>query len=361
VGALPRPFEGGCCSSRRDASCRSGMACRRFGSWSLSSSDDIRVVRCLGCDSIFVLSGFCIHLPQARAFSLNKLHRVDWTRFVKRRARRLLPTHYASLILAATVGIFVQTNLISAPTFRSLTAHVFMVHVWYEPLYYSINGVFWSIAIEVHFYICYPVYLWLREKFGSVGTTGILLIIGLLTYGITSAFLHGGPRFVLQHLFLVSWWQWALGAALADMYVRGKGAQWARLLNFKFAPAVYLLLSIVVGLKDPTVHGLHVRFWILPLICGTLLGSLVIRQCRHISILSNAGIYSYSVYLVHPVAFAALFAIRGYKTLPAIIGVPTTFVLATFISWVFFLLVERHFLSSRKRAADPLLAVSGAG
>jgi len=229
-------------------------------------------------------------------------------------------------------------------------------HQWFH----SINAVFWSIAIEVHFYICYPIYLWLRGRFGPVGTTGILVIIGLLVYGIASAFLHGGPRLVLQRLFLVSWWQWALGAALADMYVRGKGTQWARFLNFTFAPAVYLLLSIMVGLKDPTVHGLHVRFWILPLVCGALLGSLVIRQCRHIPILSNAGIYSYSLYLVHPAAFAALFAIRGYRTLPALIGVPITIVLATFISWIFFLLVERHFLSSRQRAAEPLLTFTRA-
>ena len=31
-----------------------------------------------GVTLFFVLSGFCIHLPQARAFSLNKHHRVDW-------------------------------------------------------------------------------------------------------------------------------------------------------------------------------------------------------------------------------------------------------------------------------------------
>jgi len=170
----------------------------------------------------------------------------------------------------------------------------------------------------------------------------------------------GGPRFVLQHLFVVYWWQWALGAGLADMYVRGKGTQWAGLLNFKFAPPIYVILSIAVGLKDPTVFGLHIRFWILPLVCGALLGSLVIRKCGHVPLLSNAGIYSYSVYLVHPAAFAVLFAIPGYKELPAIVGVPATFVLATFISWVFFLLVEQHFLSTRQRTAEPRSALARA-
>jgi len=341
------------------------VICHATSAWHLANSGADSVSSTIlswlgnwGVTLFFVLSGFCIHLPQARAFVHNKHHRVDWARFAKRRARRLLPTHYAALILAAALGIFVQTELITAPTVASFTAHVFMVHVWFEPLFYSINAVFWSIAIEVHFYICYPVYLWLRERFGSGATTVFLLIAGLLTYGIGSAFLRGDSRFVIQHLFLVSWWQWALGAALADMYVRGKGTQWARLLNFKFAPAFYAILSIAVGLKDTTILSLHIRFWILPLTCGALLGSLVIRQCRHIPILSNAGIYSYSIYLIHPAAFAVLFAIPGYKALPAILGVPTTFVLAVFISWGFFLLVEQHFLSNRQRAAEPVLALT---
>jgi peptidoglycan/LPS O-acetylase OafA/YrhL len=307
-----------------------------------------------GVTLFFVLSGFCIHLPQARAFSLNRHHTVDWARFAKRRAWRLLPTHYAALLLAAAFGSFLQTELISAATVASFFAHIFMVHVWSAPLFFSINAVFWSIAVEVHFYICYPVYLFLRGRFGTVGTTGILAFTGLLTYALASVLIEGqgGTRFVLQHIFLVSWWQWALGAGLADMYVRGKAAPWAKLLNFKFAPVVYLILSLAVGLKDPTIQGLHVRLWILPLLCGALLGSLVIRQCRHVPILSKAGIYSYSVYLVHPVALGALLAVPGYKDLPAIIGVPTTVVLSTYISWLFFLLVERHFLSVRQRTAE---------
>ncbi|MGA2982457.1 MAG: acyltransferase [Terriglobia bacterium] len=308
-----------------------------------------------GVTLFFVLSGFCIHLPQARAFSLNGSHTIDWGRFARRRARRLLPTHYAALILSAAAGSLVQTDIIKAPTVAGFLAHAFMVHVWYPPLFYSINGVFWSIAIEVHFYICYPVYLWLRGRLGTVGTTVFLALTGLLTYGTASMLLQGGPRWVLQHLFLVSWWQWALGAGLADMYVRGKAARWTGFLSVRFAPAAYLILSIAVGLKDPTIHGLHVRFWVLPVLCGALLGSLVIRRCPHVPFLSNAGIYSYSVYLIHPVAFAALFAVCGYRELPPIIGIPTTIVMATFVSWLFFMLVERHFLSVRQRTAEPLV------
>ena len=133
-----------------------------------------------GVALFFVLSGFCIHLPQARAFSMSPVHKVDWSQFARRRARRLLPTHYAALILSAALGSLAQTKLITAPTAASFVAHVFMVHVWYTPLFYSINGVFWTIAIEVHFYICYPGYLWFRGNLGPAGTTLFLGFVGLL-------------------------------------------------------------------------------------------------------------------------------------------------------------------------------------
>ena len=243
-----------------------------------------------------------------------------------------------------------QTAIIGAPTVASFTAHVFMVHVWFARYFFSINAVFWTIAVEVHFYICYPVYLWLRRQLGSAVTTVVLIFVGLLANEAALLLLHRGQQYsVFQRFFLITWWQWALGAALADTYVRGKAAGWAKLLSFKFAPAVYLVLSLLVGMNDYQIHGVQLRGWILPLACGALLGALVIRQTGHVPFLSNAGVYSYSIYLVHPVAFAALFALPGYRQLPSIVGVPATVVLATFMSWIFFLLVEQHFLSTRQR------------
>ncbi len=254
-----------------------------------------------------------------------------------------------------------QTAIIGAPTVASFTAHVFMVHVWFARYFFSINAVFWTIAVEVHFYICYPVYLWLRRQLGSAVTTVVLIFVGLLANEAALLLLHRGQQYsVFQRFFLITWWQWALGAALADTYVRGKAAGWAKLLSFKFAPAVYLVLSLLVGMNDYQIHGVQLRGWILPLACGALLGALVIRQTGHVPFLSNAGVYSYSIYLVHPVAFAALFALPGYRQLPSIVGVPATVVLATFMSWIFFLLVEQHFLSTRQRTAEPLLALSRA-
>jgi peptidoglycan/LPS O-acetylase OafA/YrhL len=308
-----------------------------------------------GVTLFFVLSGFCIHLPQARAFGRNPTHRMNWSRFAQRRAWRLLPTHYAALILSAIVGIYVQTALVNAPTVKSFTTHVLMVHVFSHDLYNSINAVFWSIAVEIYFYICYPLYLFLRRQFGPFRTVAVLLVGGLGIYSVSSALLHGGVRFVGQHLFLVSWWQWALGAAVAEVYIAGYDTIWSRLFLPRFAPVVWIVLSLCVGLKDPTVLGLHARFWILPALCACVLGSLVVRQTKPVPGLSYSGVFSYSIYLIHPVAFAVLFSISGYSALPAAIAVPMTIVFSVLMSWVFFLLIERHFLSAKQHNAEKVV------
>jgi peptidoglycan/LPS O-acetylase OafA/YrhL len=176
-----------------------------------------------GVTLFFVLSGFCIHLPQAR-----KEHEgapfIGWREFFRRRARRLLPTHYASIACAVIAAYFVPTDLITKPTITTLLAHVLMVHTWIDTVvFYSINAVFWSIAVEVHFYVTYPLLLWIRKKLGF-GLLPVLLAVGLFVYGLGYLRPAGDARFVIQHLFLSaggngvweSFWRTSTSAGLSD-------------------------------------------------------------------------------------------------------------------------------------------------
>ncbi len=159
-----------------------------------------------GVTLFFVLSGFCIHLPQAQKFVDNPSHQIDWAGFAKRRARRLLPTHYAALVLAAITGFFIQSSLITRPSIAAMVTHTFMVHVWYPPLFLSINAVFWTIAVEVHFYACYPIFLKLRHRFGSPQVTVGLFVVGFAIFALVSKIVHGGgvSYYAWQRLFVIS-------------------------------------------------------------------------------------------------------------------------------------------------------------
>jgi len=304
-----------------------------------------------GVTLFFVLSGFCIHLPQAR-----KEHEgspfIGWREFYRRRARRLLPTHYASLALAVIAAYFFPTDLISRATIGTLLAHVFMVHTWVSSVFFhSINAVFWSIAVEVHFYLAYPLLQWIRKRLGY-GLVAALLGIALFVYLIGFLRPPGNFRFVVQGLFLVTWWQWGLGVVLADIYVRGRIASVARFVVFPGALWVWGGLSLAVAYADPTVAGAHIRFWLFPVICAAVLLSAAIGHTRAHGArpLEWLGDFSYSLYLIHPVALAIMIRVLPQGVLPGALSGLIDIVASVGLSRAFFYLVERHFLNTPPRA-----------
>jgi len=61
-----------------------------------------------------------------------------------------------------------------------------------------------------------------------------------------------------SHIFLAYWWQWALGALAADLYVVGN-ANWIAALALAYGSvAAWGTLSLVVGLTDVTLLHYHV-------------------------------------------------------------------------------------------------------
>lgn len=314
-----------------------------------------------GVALFFVLSGFCIHLPQAAGLAARgELRSPAWAGFYARRCRRLLPTHYAALVLSALVGLRFEANLVHPPTVPTFLAHVFMIHTWWAVAFHSINGVLWTIAIEFHFYFAYPVFLALRRKLGPMGTTAALLVVGLAVYGAASVLLAGREsRVVGQNLFVVYWWQWAFGAALAEIYASGRAPSWAPLFTRRAAPWVWGVLSLALAFADIVVLRLHVRYWLLPLFCAMFLLSVVIRPWKSTPLgiaLSRAGLISYSLYLIHPVALAL--AAEATAGLPGIARILLLIVLSVLCSALFFVVCEAPFLPKRAKATTAASSLS---
>jgi peptidoglycan/LPS O-acetylase OafA/YrhL len=299
-----------------------------------------------GVSLFFIISGFCIHLPQARRPSREA---VDWKIFFRRRARRLLPPHYVALALSAAVGMRVHTATIGPPQWTTLLAHIFMVHPFFgDGVYYSINCVFWSIGIEVHFYILYPVYLSLQRRIGAPRVWLLFLVIGLSIYGLGSRFLHGNARFISQHTFIVTWWQWALGAWLAELHVAGAIERTSAKAR-RLVALVALAASLSLAWTDVVLFGLHVRMWILPCLCGLIMAALVPPGTGpRIKSLEYLGEASYSIYLTHPIAIALVVLVSSTlgSTQPILLRFMDLMAAMAF-GLFFFYTIERHFLNTR--------------
>jgi peptidoglycan/LPS O-acetylase OafA/YrhL len=301
-----------------------------------------------GVALFFVISGFCIHLPQAARERDVITAPIDWGRFFARRARRILPAYYAALMLSALVCCFTPIGNSGRPSAADLIAHALMIPVWYFPFFHSINMVFWTIAIECQFYLAYPFYLHMRRRFGA-SLPLLLTAVGMAIFLSSSVFPKGGGwRFVWQRLFVVYWWQWSLGAYLADWYVGGIRTWWTGLISFSGSSLMWLGASLALAFVD-----LPIALWIVPIPCFLMLAALVIKskQFPELAALSSLGAFSYSLYLVHPVAIGLFAGLLRRST--GGLAFTAYVVFSLLLARAFYATVERRFITDRAAVNHP--------
>ncbi len=172
-----------------------------------------------GVGLFFVLSGLCIHLPVARG------DHFDLRSYLRRRFLRIYPPHaiilLASCVLAMAIDpphLGIPDRMLSTPTWRQLLAHVLMVHSFFRWAIYSINGILWTIAIETHFYLLYPLLLAARRRFPMPAITVALLVLCLVSRAM-KRYAFPDSDFVVYDSFLGRWWEWALGCIVAELIV----------------------------------------------------------------------------------------------------------------------------------------------
>jgi peptidoglycan/LPS O-acetylase OafA/YrhL len=171
-----------------------------------------------GVGLFFVLSGFCIHLPQARRFHRTGSDDLQPRPFFRRRFWRLYPAFFASLFLGAA-GVLVM----GVPAFQ--TAVYWLVNAFLllavRPDALMLGPVYWTLWYEVQFYLAYPLLLKVCRRVGFGGVAAALLGIELLfTFVPTPEVLKPiAPHF--EWLFLRRYFEWFLGMWLAERVAQG--------------------------------------------------------------------------------------------------------------------------------------------
>jgi peptidoglycan/LPS O-acetylase OafA/YrhL len=309
----------------------------------------------VGVALFFVISGFCIRLPLARARAADSAVRLDLGDYLSHRAWRILPPYWLAIGVAVVVGAFSPVFPLDG-THRPLdiALHLVGLHTLWPASFASINGVFWTIGLEMQFYLAYLLFANRPIRPGMVAG---LLVLALLVYGAASkAFPTPSPwRSVGQVSMPAMIWQWALGAMLADAYVRRPPvlpawASWS-------ATAGAVLLCLVLGLGDPVVLQVHLTYWLLPFACALVVASVLPRRGdggRLGRPLAFCGRISYSLYLFHPAAIALVYLAVHRDLLPGWAGAPLSLAGALLLAWAGYGLIERPVLARRSalRAAQ---------
>jgi peptidoglycan/LPS O-acetylase OafA/YrhL len=313
----------------------------------------------LGVTIFFFLSGYLI----------TTLLRLEWTststiafgKFYLRRVLRILPPFYCVLATALLLSYFsLIEHTISAPAIWAQACHYlnfFLVRNGYGSLVPG-TGVYWSLAVEEHYYVVFPALFFLLQRLRMNGRMQALVFAGICGGILTWRCFLVSNGSIADRTYLASDTRVdsiLFGAILAvfrnpvlDADGFGKSRAW---LHAGFPLGVAVLLATLV-FRNPffretfrySIQGLalipifaaaiaHPTIW-----CFQILNS---RALRFI------GTLSYSLYLTHHVTIYAI-AYR-FGGLPTPIRAALSAAVALALAWILHIYVERPCAQLRKK------------
>ena len=317
----------------------------------------------IGVFLFFVISGFCIHLQWARAKAAGVEPEIRFGAFWKRRIRRLYPPYIITLLLflllmASTVGLNITHFVV-----YDLGMHLLMLHNLDPHTCYTINGVFWTLAVEEQLYLAYFLLLFIRVRWGWAVTIAVCLFARLAWMGLSHVvWLKTGFGIPVPEAAASHWFTWALGALGVEVMfglttLRGWSRD-LRLATVLIVAASALSTYLPYIPKDTLVH--NTSWFVIHPLWG--LGFFIVvnrmvlaeqswlRQAKLpsiVSVFSTLGVFSYSIYLTHE-----LVIMQSWRwTNPSwwqlanvfVVVVPATIIFA----WIFFWFCEKPFMVRR--------------
>jgi len=312
----------------------------------------------------FVISGFCIHLfwAKGRAAGVQE-PTINFFTFWKRRVRRLYPPYFAALALYLCYFAYKTPVHVTGAYVWDILLHVFMLHNLDLHTTYTINGAFWTLAIEEQLYLAYFLLLFLRIRCGWTKTLLLCFsarIVWVIMGHLLSASL--GIHIPITEAAATNWFIWALGALSVEAALGiTKLPAWCfKLSAAGVALGCAMALAQFLPLVDHKgwIHdigwiAMHpawgVGFFILVNYAVAAEQRWRLRSSpvpRLIPALASVGLISYSLYLTH--SFVIMhwywfgFTRFHILTIAALIMTPLSVVFA----WLFFRVCERPFMTS---------------
>ena len=326
----------------------------------------------------FVISGFCIHLRWASDWTPERTPRLDFLAFWKRRFIRLYPPY--AIALAMYVAWLVYEGL--RPTGAAIwhiVSHVVLLNNFDRGAVESVNGVFWTLAIEEQLYLAYFLLLKLRIRFGWAVTLACCLGARIGWFAL-AALLHqvAGVDLLVTQAAAAQWIVWALGALAveASFGIVKLPAIWrygwfgtgllvvAAIATYQTGVMTGGLAKNLVWLATDVVWGLGFFIWINR--AADLEARWRARGRRPVWLAPAAalGLFSYSTYLTHELLMSHVWPLVQREAPTSMTVMTVQLVVLTALSLVFarlfFAWFERPFMmrSREKRVSlSPVPAV----
>lgn len=247
-----------------------------------------------GVQLFYVISGFILALPFARAFRA-KQRSPSLKKYYLRRLTRLEPPYILNLI----VFLIVYVTVLHPGSFRSVLPEFAACLTYTHGLFFgghcAPNTVTWTLEIEVQFYLLAPFIARVFCLDSALARRGLLAVAAVaIPWAIktlhwqnqTYLFLPGSIQyflagFILADVYLIDWQEAPASSAAFD--VLAAGAALPLIFNLKWAKNDYELV---------------LPFLILCFYIGVFRGRLFRRFTENIWIVTTGGM-CYTIYLYH--------------------------------------------------------------
>ena len=319
----------------------------------------------IGVFLFFVISGFCIHLQWAKARAAGVEPDVRFGPFWKRRLRRLYPPYIIALALFLLLAYSNGELHFTRFFFYDIGMHLLMLHNLDWHTTYTINGVFWTLAIEEQLYLAYFLLLFLRMRFGW-GVTILVCLAARIGWMVLSHVVYVKTSYILPvpEAAASHWFTWALGAIGVEVFFGLiKLPRWTRDLRLAVLLVVgATFLSVYLPSIPKDTFAKNFSWFLVHPMWGlgffVLVNGLVlaeqswIRRAKMpspIKIFAALGVFSYSLYLTHELVIILSWQWANPAWLQSVNVLLLTVPITIGFAWVFFRFCERPFMVRPKR------------
>lgn len=276
-----------------------------------------------GVALFFILSGLLLSQP----FWKSVLYGASWPdtrRYVIHRLARILPAYYLSL----TLLIILTGYWRYAQAWTDILLHYSFLFNYAEFSIFSINAPFWTLAVEVQFYVLLPLLFLSLRRFSPRNIFGLLILSSLLAYGLHYCLVSSIDRIILwpgssaltwirpygavvTHSLLAHLPHFFIGIICGGLLLQLKTVQprsddsgdWRYEVIFWVSLSlVFLLLATELGDWVQIPYGRY-GLPLVPLMLGAMIlsvpGTLAARKLLDSRPLRMLGTLSYGVYIYH--------------------------------------------------------------
>jgi peptidoglycan/LPS O-acetylase OafA/YrhL len=317
----------------------------------------------LGVTIFFFLSGYLI--TTLMLTENERTGRINILQFYARRMFRLMPPLFVSLAIA--YGLTYAGLLTGGITTAGLAAQLFYFANYYELFFDPGNttpdgtGILWSLAVEEHFYIFYPLFMTLlmRGKL-RLRTIGTLLGIGCLMILAWRIYLVQLPDFVTIRTYYASDTRIdsiIYGCILAIVMNPLRNLHYGETMSLgQWAIVATAAGTLLVTLlyRDTTFRE-TVRYSLQGLSLMPLFYFAVRfsdnRLFRHLNsrLAITLGTYSYSIYLIHHVVIYAIATNAPAIAAKSFVLFPIALLISIAYAAVIDRFVDRYFRQLRRK------------